>query len=354
MPYEIHAIQTESLSETNIKINVLPHFNLNNASVKQIKIKNTDKQRAVYRVDAKDKTFCLKKVYYNEGDLLFVYSAMEWLYRNGINVPRFLPTLNKSRFVKYSNMLFILTPWVEGEKCNYDNIKNIIDSSKNLAKMHKVSKKFTPIPGSSIKKGYDDIYISTTKHFQKLLTCSNAAYIHKDKFSKLFLTNFDKNLQLAQLSIDVSSTINTNNLSTSLCHGDYVNKNIIFDDKGLLWVIDFDKCCYDYAAHDIGYFLRRLLKRDNTKWNVEVAVNCLKSYCEINPLTSDDLKYILVYLAFPQKYWRISKDYYNNIKKCNKNSFYRLLEKAIDKTDYHLQFVCELVKYLKKDYEIKI
>ena len=47
-----------------------------------IKFKDTEKQRAVYKIDYIDKSYCLKKVYYNEAELLFVYSAMEWLYRN--------------------------------------------------------------------------------------------------------------------------------------------------------------------------------------------------------------------------------------------------------------------------------
>lgn len=354
MSSEVYALKDLPLSEENIRKNVLPQFNLGNADISQIKIKDTEKQRAVFRIDLNQKTFCLKKVYYNESDLLFVYSAMEWLYRNGINVPRFLPTINKSRFAKYDNMLFVLTPWVEGEKCNYDNIDNIIDSAKNLALLHKVSSNFYPIPGSSVKKGYDDIYISTTKHFQKLLSCSNSAYFHKDKFSKLFLSAFDKNIELAQYSMEIASTIDNKNLTKSLCHGDYVNKNIIFDTDNKIWVIDFDKCSQDYIAHDIGYFLRRLLKRDNTKWDVELAINCLKNYIETNPLTEDDLKYILVYLTFPQKYWRISKDYFNNIKKCNKNSFCSLLEKAISKTDFQMNFSSELSKYLVKEFNIKI
>lgn len=354
MPKELHATAASLLSESNVGKHVLPYYNLKEASIEQIKLKNTDKQRAVYKIDYNNKTYCLKKVYYTEPELLFVYSAMEWLYRNGINVPRFLPTVNKSRFVNYNDMLFVLTPWVDGEKCNYDDIDNIIETSKYLAKMHYSSKDFFPIPGSKIKKGYDDLYISINKHFQKLLICSNSAYLYKDKFSKIFLDSFDKNIDLAKFALETASTINKDNLTSSLCHGDYVNKNIIFDKSKEIWIIDFDKCSYDYIAHDISYYLRRLLKRDNTKWDVEIAINCIKNYNEINRLTIDDIKYILVYLSFPQKYWRISKDYYNNIKKCNKNSFCNLLEKTVKKTDYQLNFISELTDHLIKHYSLDI
>lgn len=43
----IYKNNLELLSENNVKKHVLPHYNLNNAMVEQVKLKNTDKQRAV-------------------------------------------------------------------------------------------------------------------------------------------------------------------------------------------------------------------------------------------------------------------------------------------------------------------
>ena len=111
---------------------------------------------------------------------------------------------------------------------------------------------------------------------------------------------------------------------------------------------------YDYCAHDISYFLRRFLKRDNTKWDLELAISFLELYDKILPLTLDDYKYILVYLAFPQKYWKISRDYYNNINKCNKNPFLTLLNKATDKNEYQLDFVEDLKHILKINLNTKL
>lgn len=333
--------------------NILPFYNLQNASIEEIKFKNTEKQRAVYKVTNGNNIFCLKKVYYNEADLLFVYSAMEWLYRNGIFVPRLLPTIDNNRFVLYDGMIFILSHWINGEKCDFDNISNVIDSSYNLGLMHKVSKNFKPIFGSNIKSGYDNIYMSHSKHMQRLLDSANSAYFNKDKFSKLFLSDFDKNLKLAKFSTELASSINFDKLSKSLCHGDYVNKNILFEDEKV-WVIDFDKCSYNYSAYDISYFLRRLLKRNNTKWDVTLALNVLESYSKENKLNQDDIKYVLVYLSFPQKFWRLSKDYYNNISKCNKFSFYTMLKNTTLKTDSQIEFINTLTDSLKIIPSLKI
>ena len=228
MGTEVLSLQESNLSPEIIKQKVLPYYNLQNSQISIIKFKDTDKQRAVYRINFKEKNYCLKKVYYDMNDLLYVYSAIEWLYRNNIRVPKLLPTIDNNRFVCYKDMLFILTPWVEGEKCNFDNLNHVLISVKKLSNVHSISRNFKPILGSSIKEGFEDYYISTLKHFQDLLQASNEAFKYKDTFSRQFISNFDTNLRLAKLSLDISNKIDNSNLSKSLCHGDYVNKNLIF------------------------------------------------------------------------------------------------------------------------------
>ena len=82
----------------------------------------------------------------------------------------------------------------------------------------------------------------------------------KIHFQDNLFQTFDTNLRLAKISLDISNKIDNNNLSKSLCHGDYVNKNLIFPADLDPWIIDFDKCKIDYCAKDLAYFMRRLLK----------------------------------------------------------------------------------------------
>ena len=169
-----------------IKNNILPKYSIYNADINIVKIKDTTKQRAVFKINYNNNSYCIKKVYYDEANLLFVYSAMEWLYRNGIKVPKLLPANNGNRFVIYNNMLFILTYWVEGDKCDFDNINHLYLSSKTLGKLHKTSKNFTPILGSAKRQSLDDYHLTLTKHLNSILKCANLANNYQDKFSKIF------------------------------------------------------------------------------------------------------------------------------------------------------------------------
>lgn len=343
----------ELLTIDTIKNNILPEYSIYNADINTVKIKDTTKQRAVFKINYNNNCYCIKKVYYDEANLLFVYSAMEWLYRNGIKVPKLLPANNGNRFVIYNNMLFILTYWVEGDKCDFDNINHLYLSSKTLGKIHKTSKNFTPIFGSVKRQSLDDYHLTLTKHLNSILKCANLANNYQDKFSKIFLKNLDYNLELAKLALSFTSSMDKDDLSTSLCHGDYVNKNIIIN-KDCIWIIDFDKCSYDYCSHDIAYFLRRLLKRPSSNWSTYLTLKVIDSYLENNSLTESDFKYILAYIAFPQKFWKISRDYYNNIKKCNPISFCTLLEKGLERSETQLDFIYRLVRILKDKYSINI
>lgn len=336
----------------NIKKYILPKFFLKDADITMVKFKDTEKQRAVFKVTSNNKNYCLKKVYYDEENLLFVYSAMEWLYRNNVMVPKLLPSIDNNRFIYYEDMLFILNPWVEGEKCNFDSITDIRLSIKTLAKLHKCSKNFKPIPGSTNRVGLENYYFSINKHFNDILETANLASTYKDKFSKLYLNNLDSNLSLAKLSLEIASSIDDSNLNISLCHGDYVNKNILINNNDV-WIIDFDKCKKDYCAHDLAYFLRRLLKRSTTNWNPALTVDIINTYLKVNNLTDSDLKYILAYLAFPQKFWKISRDYYKNINKCNKNSFIALFTKGLDRSADQLDYINNMIEIFETYYNVK-
>ncbi|WP_297517491.1 CotS family spore coat protein [uncultured Clostridium sp.] len=330
---------------------VLPEYQIKDATIEQIKIKNTEKHRAVYKVSNATESYCLKKIYFDEKKLLFMYSAMQWLHKYGFNVPILMKTKTGSRFVKTNNFIFILTPWVPGGKCDFDNLEHLTLAAKNLALVHKATVNFIPIKGCHEKKGYDNLYISISKHFNKLLACYNLANKKKDRFSKIFLEHFDDNIELAKFALEISSSIDFDNLSKSLCHGDYVNKNLLVDIDNI-YMIDFDKCSYDYSMSDLSYFLRRLLKRSDTNWDFKIAKNIIMSYNSKKALTVDDLKYLMVYLSFPQKYWRTSRDYFASISKCNKKSSRDSLLSTVAKTPNQRLMVEQFKVFFSEEFNI--
>jgi CotS family spore coat protein len=339
----------EYMPVEEIKANVLSKYNIEVYEIENIKFKDTIKQRAVYKVTTNKGIKCLKKVYYDKQTLLFIYSVIEWLNAKGILCPKLLPCKSGIRYVEYSGDLFILTDWIDGRKCDYDTINDIIVAAENLAKIHACSKNFMPIEGSSIRENDNDYFKSLNKHFLQLLELSNNAFTINDKFSKIYLDHFDYNTEKAREStfllsqIDFTKPLGDSVSTKAICHLDYVNKNLIFTPDEKLYIIDFDKTSIDMPVHDIFGFLRRILKRENTSWDFDIFKTAIDSYQKIRRLSYNEHIVIYAMLMFPQKFWKVSRDYYKNRHQCNKEAFISILKK-INKQEEEHNIFCENVK----------
>lgn len=347
----------EFISRDELIKNVLSQYNIDIYEIENIKFKDTDKQRAVYKISTDKGYKCLKKVYYNKPCLFFIYSIIEWLNSKKINCPRLISTKKGLKYVEYNKNLFILMDWIDGRKCDYNTMEDIISSAENLAKIHESSKYFIPIEGSDIKRARADYYNSFNKRFFQLLEMSNKAFRIKDKFSKLYLEHFDYNIEKAKKSvyilslIDFSKPIGDEVSGNAICHLDYVNKNIIFTPENILYVIDFDKSSLDYPVHDISSFLKRILKRKDTSWDFEVFKSSIESYETIRALSYNEHLVILAFLMFPQKYWKTSRDYYKNRYQCDKEAFITILKKICVQEAFHDEFCKKVEEYIEEKFK---
>jgi len=334
------------ITEEEINKNIISKYDILYSGSIPIKFKNTEKQRAVYKIISDNKSYCLKKIYFSKKDLYFVYSAIEWLFRWNIHVPRILSTRDKNKYVEYNNMLFILTPWIEGAKFNYD-LNDISYASLILSKMHKFTTNFYPIKGSNYRFRDENVKSSVNKRIKHLTDTCNLAFKKMDEFSKLFLSNFENYYNCAKIAQWASESINLNNLKISLCHSDFVSKNIIVDEKDDLWIIDFDKCTIGYSIHDLSYFLKRILRRTNTNWDEEIMLKSLYAYNINNELNVDELKYLLIYLSFPNKYLKISREYFS-MPNPDKKFYIREIFHCIEKDKTQLDLINFLIEFINK------
>lgn len=356
MDYSESTEVNEYMPLSEIKENVLSKYAMEVYDIENIKFKDTDKQRAVYKVSTSRGIRCLKKVYYDKPSLLFVYSVIEWLNSKEIYCPRFISTKKGIKYVEYNGDLFVVMDWIEGRKCNYDNTNDILIAAENLAKIHASSLNFRPIDGSYIKETNNDYFKSFNKHFLQLLELSNNAFTIGDKFSKLYLEHFDYNIGMAQESIYTLSQIDFNKplgdevSERAICHLDYVNKNLIFTPDNKLYIIDFDKTSMEMPVHDIYSFLRRILKRENTSWDFEIFKASIETYEKIRPLSYNEYLVLSSLLMFPHKFWKVSRDYYKNRHQCNKEAFISILKKISRQEKEHSDFCLEMREYIRQKF----
>jgi CotS family spore coat protein len=347
------SIDIEFMPIEEIKKNVLSYYDMEILQIESVKFKDTDKQRAVYKVFTDKGCKCLKKVYYDKPSLLFIYSVIEWLNVKKILCPRLISNKRGLKYVEYNGNLFILMDWIDGRKCNYDDINDIVKAAENLGRIHHGSRGFNPIEGSNVKEGESDYFNSYNKHFIQLLELSNKAYSIRDKYSKAYIDQFDYYIEAAKESvyllsqIDFSAPLGDDVSSKSICHLDYVNKNLIFTPDDDIYIIDFDKCSIDMPVHDITSFLRRILKRKDTAWDFNIFRSAIESYERVRLLSYNEHLAMLAILMFPQKYWKVSRDYYKNRHQCNKDAFLAIIKKIGQQQKQHYIFCNSVREYIE-------
>lgn len=333
---------------------ILYNFNINDFTLHKIKEKNSKKARIVYKVESNNDFFCLKQTYFDEKELLFIYSYLEWLNVYNIKVPYLIKSKQKKPFVNENNKIFILTNWIEGNKLNYDNFHECILSVNFLSKIHNISKNIIFIKDSSKKIAYINLNKRYSKNILILHKLYNKAKIINDDFSKIFIIYFNNFIKLANFSKYISNIINFKNLQVSMCHGDYVNKNIIIN-KNTVIPIDFDNASINFSIYDLSYFLRRYLRRTNSKWNFYNAKTLISYYSKNNFIFLDEYLYLLSYLSFPQKFFRIGKFYFSNIENLSqyeKNIQVHFLNKTCSSFYDHFQFSILFKDYIQSLFNI--
>ncbi|BAK81002.1 phosphotransferase [Candidatus Arthromitus sp. SFB-rat-Yit] len=335
---------------------ILSNFNIKNYKIKKIKEKTSKKSRIIYKITTFDKSFCLKQTYFNVQKILFIYSYLEWLKLYKFEVPYFIKSINNKPFTLYNNKIYTLSNWISGNKLLYNNLDDCIRAIKIISKIHFHLNKIDFIKYSVPTINLVNIKNKFIKYIQDLHKLHEIAKLKNDKFSKIFLSNFYNSLYLANNAYRYSLITNFKNLNISLCHGDYVNKNIIINDKSVI-PIDFDRCCINYSIYDFGYFLKRYLKHSFDSWNIKNTLTLLNYYNSNNPIFIDEYFYLLSYLSFPYKFLKISKLYFHsNHILTNKEieNYENNLIKSCNDFDKHLLFIKNFEQYISSKFNMKI
>ncbi|MBB6217904.1 CotS family spore coat protein [Anaerosolibacter carboniphilus] len=290
---------------------ILSHYDLEVKSVEIIKIKNSEKERAIYRVTTPHLDYCLKKVYYSVHDLEFVLYLMQYLKSKGLHVPEIVLTKQQESFVSHDHVLFFLMTWIDGVRCSYDRKNDLRLISENLAEFHLKGNAFHYLPRTKNRYNYFNWQTDFINKTNKLIKSKDRIYndyqfnaVHEPLLSVLDLeyTMAQKSINLLE-EIDFQHLLKKAVVENRYCHLDYVNKNLYIHGEKV-FMIDFDRSKLDIPLHDLSSLLRRVMHRNNTNWDFSIARYILDAYDQRNSLSLDEKKAILAFLIFPEKLYK--------------------------------------------------
>ncbi|MEE1086229.1 MAG: CotS family spore coat protein [Schaedlerella sp.] len=298
-----------------------------------IKVNNARKVRGAFYCDTNEGTMLLKETKMSDRRAPFFYEMLLELKESaGMNVE--LPVKNKEdSFISLSRdgSRYMLKRWFAGKECEVQKEKEVIRSVKELAVLHKKMRWSNEVTEGGISAG---------RHMKEEFLCHNRemkkvrAFIrsrpNKGKFEYLYLQYFEKMFHQAGQIISRLEESGYENLyrrsiaEKRLVHGDYNYHNILilperirenrglYQDDDVVAVTGFEHFCVDVQVQDLYYFFRKVLEKHH--WNERVGNTLLEAYNSIRPLSNDELEFIALRLAYPEKFWKTSSGYYRSNK----------------------------------------
>ncbi len=68
---------------------------------------------------------------------------------------------------------------------------------------------------------------------------------------------------------------------------------------------------------------------EKNNWNTGLGMDLIRGYDRVRKLSPEELKYLYVYLAYPEKFWKIANRYYNSHKAWLSGRNIEKLEKSL-------------------------
>ncbi len=206
-------------------------------------------------------------------DLPFFMNLMDKLSKNKINCPR--PQKNKkgSFLIKIKNKTASIVSFVEGKDKLKLNPNNCYEIGKNIAKLHKVSKKIKLYRKNSL----------SLKEWPKLLN-------RIGNKSKTIDPSLDGLMKNSFLQIKNKWP---KNLPYGIIHADLFIDNIFFKKNKFHGYIDFYFACNDFLMYEIAICINALcFDKKNNKFifNKKKSSNLIKGYSKIRRLSDKEKK----------------------------------------------------------------
>ncbi|MBD7912615.1 CotS family spore coat protein [Clostridium cibarium] len=292
------------LGEKIIKNLIKEKYNLNIKSIEQVK--NT------YKIDAEEGRYCIKIIKYQFSHFYFILSAILYLQKRGFSkIPDILKTKDGEYYIEFLGYYAYLTEWIPARESNFDDDIELAKVSEKLAELHECSEGFSVTKDMKPRIGWFswiDVFNTRKEEirdFEKRI--NQKAY--KSNFDLLYKSCIDEEVDRADKCIrglkdsNYIELMEREVLKRGFCHHDYAHHNILFSEKGDIYIIDFDYCIMDTHLHDLASLLIRAMK--NGKWNNKNAEIIVNSYSKVKRISQDEMKLMKYFINFPQSFWQI-------------------------------------------------
>lgn len=284
---------------------------------------------------------------YNESPmrLAYEYELQKKLIEAGFSYVDLILPNKENGFLAYDKYRapFIVKKAYEGKECNLKEEKDMERACENLALLHKtlrqldefsVEKRNTP----SVRKMLEARTLEL-KRIRNYIKKSGRKMEFELTFTSCYEKFYEEAVKVLRWLEKQPEAFFKGGYG--ICHGAYHQHNVLLATDKVI-TLNLGQFHYNQQLLDLYNIIRKGMEKN--QYQKRIFDSALAAYEKILPLELED--YLLLYslFSFPEKFWKISNQYYNG-KKCwmpPKNL--EKLKKTVNQNDKRLEFLRKWAK----------
>lgn len=293
--------------------------------------------RKIMKLKTNRGTMALKKVKASYERFLFIYEAMEHGRKMGFsNIPEVIKTIDGDGGIQQADGIYMLIRWIDGREADYENDKDLNDTTVALAKFHKAAKDFEPSSDTDPQLLWGKWIENFNSRSKEILLFRDMALAKDQKtaFDHKIIHYSDYFHDWAVRSMNHLENSGYHHVSElgrrmkTFCHHDIANHNVLLTENNEVYFIDFDYCIMDIPTHDLSSLLIRNVRYGH--WDLGRAYGIINTYNGIKPIMAEEISIIKGFMFFPQEFWQAGLQYYREKQPWDQEVFNRRLDRVLD------------------------
>ncbi|MEH7239229.1 CotS family spore coat protein [Bacillus sp. JJ1562] len=283
--------------------------------IKNVTLLSTKSGRATWEVETDQGSKILKKTDVHPRRMLFIAEAHEHLYKQGLPITPIHRTKNGAICIGVEDHGYVLYDKVDGTELIYYDKDKLEKIMQFMGKFHVASKGFNRTEGSRKRSRLEKWQKLYRWKLQELEGHRHIAQTNvNDPFSQMFLEHYDLMMQRgreALQSLDeapfkkwTKEVINEG----GFCQQDFTLARLIEVDAEP-FMKELHSITYDLPTRDLRIILNKIMKKLSV-WDTNLAIELLRSYDSIHPLTKEQYQILLNDIKFPHLFCSIIHKYY--------------------------------------------
>lgn len=295
-------------------------------------------QYNVWKIQTEYGTFALKKSELKEKNLKFICRAENALPQKGFfRFAKLIPTKSRKTYFTFEKESYTLHDWIEGKKCDFNNLSHLYAAADTLGDFHLRSKEQTLRRFQGNRANYFDRGEQIQHRILELQRFYEISlYAPQTLFLKLYRCFYPRTIikaltAEAQLLRSAYPRLAAEAAAMgSFIHYDVAARNFMIR-KDRAYLIDFDYCRCDIPLADLTRLIKRSIKQGDRPEEKLDAI--FRGYQNYRKLTEAETEILCALLMFPQKFWRISHRYFTEPHTEEEHFYVKKLIEAAEETE---------------------